>query len=390
MSEPLSAEATERDILADALDAHRDEIVRRWLARVMHELRSSAAHAKLSSTRAPYLSDLRNAIPDYLANLARALRRGGGPNDAGSAMRASASEAWADLAREHALTRVKLGFAVEQLVGEFIVLRQVLFEVMRERGLVADDNQLDRLAALVEASLAVSVGSYVRSRDYAARRAEAEHIGFVTHEIRNPLTAAALAATRLRGTLELDPQQARSFDVLERNLRRLHELVDSVLLASRLDAGKATAAPRDIPIDEIAAGSVSTARLAAEAKGLDFHVHMGTRTLVHADPTLTASVLDNLLENAVKYTDQGQVDLSVEETPHEVVVHVRDTCPGISEEELATIFEPFHRGHSDKPGSGLGLAIARRAIEAQGGAIHAESPGDAGCHFWFSLPRALH
>jgi signal transduction histidine kinase len=60
---------------------------------------------------------------------------------------------------------------------------------------------------------------------------------------------------------------------------------------------------------------------------------------------------------------------------------------GISKEELQTVFEPFRRGTTDKAGTGLGLAIARRAVEAQGGSIGAESPGPHGCHFWIALPR---
>jgi hypothetical protein len=105
------------------------------------------------------------------------------------------------------------------------------------------------------------------------------------------------------------------------------------------------------------------------------------------DPVLTRAAVQNLVENAVKYTDEGLVELSLEDRPREVVIHVRDTCHGVSPEELETIFEPFSRGHSRKPGTGLGLAIARRSIEAQGGRIQAESPGDRGCHFWITLPK---
>jgi signal transduction histidine kinase len=79
-----------------------------------------------------------------------------------------------------------------------------------------------------------------------------------------------------------------------------------------------------------------------------------------------------------------------EDRPHDVVVHVYDNCHGLSPQELAIIFEPFKRGHSSKPGSGLGLAIARRAIEAQGGVIGAESDSERGCHFWVTLPKPSH
>jgi len=110
--------------------------------------------------------------------------------------------------------------------------------------------------------------------------------------------------------------------------------------------------------------------------------------IIRADLALTVSALQNLTDNAVKFTDSGRVSVTVEDRPTEVVFHVRDTCEGLSPEELRSIFEPFRRAHWGKPGTGLGLAIARRSITAQGGTIDAESKTDgAGCHFWFTLPR---
>ena len=78
----------------------------------------------------------------------------------------------------------------------------------------------------------------------------------------------------------------------------------------------------------------------------------------------------------------------MQDRPDELVVDVRDTCPGISPEELRTIFEPFKRGRNAKGGTGLGLAIARRAAEAQGGSISAQSSSHAGCQFSIRLPKA--
>ena len=95
-----------------------------------------------------------------------------------------------------------------------------------------------------------------------------------------------------------------------------------------------------------------------------------------------------LADNAAKFTDRGRVEVMVEDDGDELIVHFRDTCQGLSPEELRTIFEPFERGATRKAGTGLGLAIARRAVEAQGGSIGAESPGQAGCHFWLRIPAA--
>jgi two-component system sensor histidine kinase ResE len=136
---------------------------------------------------------------------------------------------------------------------------------------------------------------------------------------------------------------------------------------------------------------VETARIAADAKGLVLRPEYDRRLHVRADRELAASAIQNLLDNAVKYTDAGEVRLVAEPAADHITLHVLDNCPGLSEEELRIVFEPFERGRTrGKPGTGLGLAIAQRAIEAQGGTIGAESPGERGCHFWIALPRSVH
>jgi signal transduction histidine kinase len=132
---------------------------------------------------------------------------------------------------------------------------------------------------------------------------------------------------------------------------------------------------------------VASARQTAQQKGLRLEADFDPNLELEVDPVLTRSAVQNLLENAVKYTDEGEVRLAIEDHGSEIVVHVRDSCHGLSPEELRTVFEPFARGHTKAPGTGLGLAIARRAIQVQGGRLEAESPGDSGCHFWITLPK---
>jgi len=358
--------------LADVIERRQGEIVQRWLGRVTEDLKGRAVHP----------SDLRDGIDDYLTALVEKLRSRGPVEDRGS-------DAWATIAREHALTRVRLGFDVSQLLREFVLLRRVVMEAAREEG-VMNDAQTDRLVELIEGAVTEAVKSYVQSRDYQARRTEAEHIGFLTHELRNPLSTAMLAAARLARQGALTPEQRRTMDLMNRGHERLERMIDSVLTAERLHAGEIESHPTEVHLAEVVEQALTSARAAAAKKNLAFHVYVQPETLVFADPSLTQSVVQNLVDNAVKYTDQGSVELSMEELPSDVMIHVRDTCHGISEAELQTIFEPFRRGHTGKPGSGLGLAIARQAVEAQGGTIGAESKGHSGCHFWFTLPRVRH
>ena len=358
-----------RDALADAILRRLDDIDQQWLDRV-------AASVQRDDVTP---SELRDAMPAYLSRLAGGLRRA-------DTAQAGGTSSWKEVAREHAETRVRLGFDIDQLVEEFIVLRQVIFRVLVEDGVLVDVDQASSIAELIEGAIAAAVKSYVESRDFELRKQSAEHIGFLTHELRNPLTTAMLGATRLRQTLVLSPEQTRMFDLVERNQRRLAELIDGVLLVER-NAHAMRPKRESVALSALIDEPIAAAKVNAEAKGIHLETHFDPDLVVQVDPELATSAFENVVMNAIKYTDEGDVHVDVEDGPSEVIVHVRDSCAGLSPEELRTIFEPFRRGHHGKAGSGLGLAIARRALESQGGSIHAESGGGHGCHFWLTLPK---
>jgi signal transduction histidine kinase len=355
--------------LAEAIERRRDDILAQWLGEVTRDVEVSGVS----------LSELKDALPKYLAELARALEK----NEREIAL--SGSEAWASVAKEHAVTRVHLGFDIAELVHEFIVLRHVLVKVaVEERVTIGTAPNI--IAELVDAAIAVAVKAYVDARDQLAKRAQNETIAFLTHDLRNPLNAAILATSQLRRGEA--PAQKHLFDVLDRNQRRLQQLIDGVLATQRFEAGKLESRPARMTLGELLAEPIASCAETARSKGLVFHAAFEPNIAVDVDPILTRSAVQNLLENAVKFTDLGEVTLSVDARPNELVLHVRDSGPGIPQDELRRIFDPFMRGESVKQGSGIGLAIARAAIEAQGGNLDAESPDRRGSHFWIRLPSA--
>ena len=358
--------------LADAIELHAAEIERRWLERVRADL----------SGKSVKLTDLRDGILDYLRHLAEELRRGGSNEARGT-------RAWVRAAREHGITRVRLGFDIRQLVHEFAALNHTINTVLREHHIAEEAAQRDRVDALMHAAIAESVKTYVDHRDFEARRREAEHVGFITHELRNPLTTAMMAASQLKAHTKHSPDAARALEMLERNQARIRDLIDSVLTAERKKAEPICPRPRDVTLGELLQQGMDTAQREAGPKGLRIETSYSDTVALHLDPDLTASIFTNLIENAIKYTEFGTVSVTVEEHPHEIVLHVRDNCEGISAEELAVLFEPFRRGATSQHGFGLGLSIAKRAAEAQGGTLEAESPGERGCHFWVTLPRRI-
>jgi signal transduction histidine kinase len=353
--------------LATLIERNYSEIERRWLEQVQ---------AQVSHKPGVELTHLRDGLPDYLRALVRLLR-------GAEEIEERAEPAWSKVAREHGITRVRIGFDISQLIQEFIVLRHVIQDVAREQGLVQPPDAL--LADVLDQAITASVSAYVDARDYQARQKQAENIGFLTHEFKNPLSNAMLAAARMRQ--HATAEQQRLLETLNRNHARLAELIDSVLLSEKLAVGKVEYQPAEVKLEQVMTPALEAARAAAAHKGLGFSVNYDRDLRVRLDPALTRSAIQNLADNAAKYTDRGSVAISVDDAPDELVIHVRDSCEGISKEELRTIFEPFERGTTGKSGTGLGLAIAKRAVQAQGGSIHAESREAAGCHFWISLPK---
>lgn len=359
-SSELSTRALGRVIAAKAR-----EIEERWLVKV---------RAEIAQRPDVELTHLRDGIPDYLAALAKQLEANG--DREGSAI-------WADVAREHGITRVQSGFDIDQLVREFIVLRgEIIAEAIASRLWTAETASL--LADLIEAAIVESVRSYVEARDYQIRRLHAEHVGFLTHELRNPL-ATAISATSLLREAAID--ESRALDALERSHARLNRLIDRVLEAERLESGTLTVQRAKIRERDLLDVATEAARKIAQEKGLAFVMNVAPDRVLDVDRDLTRSAIQNLADNAVKYTDHGKVEITTSADDTNWFMHVRDTCPGLSHNDLRAIFEPFRRGATTKHGTGLGLAIARRAIELQGGSIGAESPGPVGCHFWITLPK---
>jgi len=354
--------------LAQLISQERQQIQYRWLEQLQRDVPNA-------DRLEPAL--LQDGMPDYLDALGQMLSTDGGP------WHERTHQAWAKVAREHGITRVRIGFDVSQLVHEFTVLRRVIHTLARERGVACAEDE-EMLATAIEQAVETAVHAYVQARDYAARRRQAETIGFLTHELRNPLSAAMLAAGQLRR--KAGAELGRPLETLERSHNRLMQLIDGVLLAEKLESG-ARCHKAPVELGRLLPPCFEAARALAEKKGLMFEAHFDPKLQIDVDEGLTRAALQNLADNAAKYTDEGGVNIDVEEQPGQVVVHVRDTCVGISQEELDTLFEPFRRGTTEKAGTGLGLAIARRAVEAQGGSIGVESPGRSGCHFWVALPK---
>ena len=238
--------------------------------------------------------------------------------------------------------------------------------------------EVDRRAA----ALAEALAEAERAKRAAIEAAEAKDAFFanLTHEIRTPLTGIAGSAELLVATD--DPREQRHLaDALLASTRSLTALVNAMLDHARLAAGHATIDMGPVAPREVAFAIASLYRLSAQERGLAFDVAVANSVPASLviDGIRLQQVLANLVANALKFTDAGEVRLEVDWEPGAdpgagtLVAAVSDTGPGIASDRLDAVFEPFVQGDASirrtHGGTGLGLAISRQLAELLGGSL---------------------
>ena len=228
------------------------------------------------------------------------------------------------------------------------------------------------------------------------RRLETVRRDFVanaSHEIKTPLTAIRGFAETLLGT-ELPEREKRNYlQVILNHSERLSRLVEDLLELSRLEGGSHKLEPGELDVVALATRLCEELAPRIAESGFDVRIHDGGAPRVFADRRAVEQILQNLLDNALKYSLPGKrIDITVAPAGSVVQVDVADRGPGISEADRARIFERFYRvdrGRSrDQGGTGLGLAIVKHLAQASGGEVWVESTPGEGSTFSFTLPAA--
>ena len=225
--------------------------------------------------------------------------------------------------------------------------------------------------------------------------AKTEFISIVSHQLRTPLNAIkGYLALFLEGVYgNLDAEKRRPMERLHRSSERLINLVNDLLGISQIQLGKLTLEVSDVDLCEVVNSIVEELGLAAEKKSIGLHASCppdGVPTVAGDKQKLRDSVL-NVVDNAIRYTDKGSVDVFLRRERNDLVVRVKDTGPGLDPSEASGLFESFQRGRVGRrewaEGSGLGLYIAKEFITLHGGAIWAESRGKGqGTSFYIRIP----
>jgi len=217
----------------------------------------------------------------------------------------------------------------------------------------------------------------------AANQAKSRYLGGISHELRSPLNSVLGYAQLLEKGEGLNDKQQRHISLIRRSGEYLADLIEGLLDLSRIEAGRLEIRRDEVNIQRLLNDLVEMFRLQAEAKGITFTYDAPTYLpqRVRTDEKHLRQILTNLLSNAVKYTQDGGVTLKVRYRSQVAEFIVRDTGPGIEQEELQRIFQPFERirkpGLPQQPGTGLGLTISQLLADIMGGEITLEShPGE--------------
>ena len=217
----------------------------------------------------------------------------------------------------------------------------------------------------------------------------ADFVSLVSHELRSPMAAVIGSARTLQARWrELAPEQREAFlAVIADETTRLASLVGDVLDTSRIEAGTFGYHFEEVDLAEIVRSSVSAAEIGQDEVRLTADLPPALPR-VRGDAERLRQLVDNLISNAIKYSDAGgEVRVEAGTDDGHVVVSVRDDGPGIGLEHHAQIFEKFGRAAgSAKPGTGLGLFLSRSFAEAHGGTLAVESSPGAGSTFVLRLP----
>jgi two-component system, OmpR family, sensor kinase len=245
------------------------------------------------------------------------------------------------------------------------------------------NDEVGRLAAAFDAMLDRLQSAFARERQF---------ISDASHELRTPLTVINANAQLLQRWGNRDPEiREQSLDAIVEESGRLAGMVSGMLTLSKAESGDAI--PKEpLVLERLIDDVAAHARERAAAKGIELSAHHadGASTIVVGDAGLLRQLIGNLVDNAIKFTERGSVDVSVRRSNGDGIIEVADSGPGIEPATADRLFDRFFRGDPSHArtveGTGLGLAIVRSIARVHGGSVAARPRPEGGSLFSVTLP----
>ncbi|WP_141736482.1 ATP-binding protein [Oligoflexus tunisiensis] len=272
-----------------------------------------------------------------------------------------------------ALAEGKVPMVEKSVVTEVEQLRTALVTVadlLRERERERNEHLQQAQAARAEAE--------------QANRAKSEFLANMSHELRTPL-GVVLGFSELLTVDNIAPEEkAENLQIIQRNGQHLLRLIDDILDLSKVEARRLSIELQDFSLPDLLSGVMADLKPQAVAKGIDLLLTSSGKIpeMIHSDPIRLRQIISNIVGNAIKFTQKGQVALTVQSDEPFLILTIRDTGIGLTSEQQKRLFQPFMQADSSHTrkygGTGLGLALCKRLAELLGGDIHllASKPGE--------------
>ena len=262
--------------------------------------------------------------------------------------------------------------------------------ILYYEGLVEDISERKRAEAAME---------FARDAAMESNRLKSVFLASMSHEIRTPMNGI-IGMTSLLKQTSLSEEQHTFAETIETSANGLLRLINDLLDFSKIESGKMTLEKTSLALHDIIEQSVGLLADQAQQKGLEMILKLDPQVpqQVLGDPVRLQQILNNLLGNAIKFTQKGEIQVMVQtlkaqRDTHWVQFQIKDTGIGIKEEAMESIFEAFMQADDSMTrqygGTGLGLAITRQLIELMHGQLHVESTHGKGSCFWFTLPLEM-
>lgn len=288
---------------------------------------------------------------------------------------------------------LQIGSALQALLLSFALADRIN---MMNKELALYKNQLEELVARRTAALEGANAAALAAREHAdaANRAKGEFLANMSHEIRTPMNAI-IGFSGLALKTSLDAKQRDYLTKIRQSGAHLLGVINDILDLSKIEAGKLRVERIDFDLEQLLESVADLVSEKASAKGLELvlRIEGNVPRELSGDPLRLGQILVNYSNNAVKFTDRGEVVISasvVEETESDCLVRfaVADTGIGLTEEQAAKLFQPFQQADSSTSrkhgGTGLGLAVSKMLANLMGGDTGVESRYGEGSVFWFT------
>jgi signal transduction histidine kinase len=349
--------------LADFIEQNRDELLGRAIGKLHSE------NPRLTT------DELRAGLGAFLDELLEALQRDPGKSyPPPTPMRPEVAAARGAEIRRH-------GSPIAAVSRYFGVLSDTLGEVASDHGVSFDPREYQVLDVSLDWGIAEGIERYWTEDRVEQQVAANERVGVLAHELRNALAGAQMAYSLLRsGRIGI---QSRTGAIVERAFKRMEMLLGEAIASVRSQAG-ARGDLRSVDIDVLLRDIVS---LTPAERGIALHLRADALPEIEADESLLASAINNVVQNAVKFTkDGGNVWVRARAEDEEIVIEVEDECGGLPPGKHDELFTPFVQRGANRSGLGLGLAIVLDAVEAHAGRVDVRDLPGKGCVFTLHIP----